>query len=491
MAGMRRAWLLLPVLVACASPEDEAAYRPLACGEAAAGEVTEVASFLGNARGLSMGECGHLSWTTPEGDVVRLEPGLEGPETLATAAAGATLSQAGDQLLLRDTEGGVTWRRLPDGEAHRVEASAQGFARLGDRELAWACGGGEIGVFDEEGFTPLVDDVATCAGLALAPGAPVLLYVGPEDLLRRVRLDTGASIGLPEVPFIAVRGDQLSLSRDGRLLVHRPVRASQHVGLFDLEADERFLGAIEVRSHQVLQAGDHTLAIYGTEGAYVVTPDGWVNLYEGGDVWALSEDGERALIYFEGTDAEDRRFEVATLDDFTSERLELPTHGVLGLAGRSEDGGAVVIQLRTADGDVRLFRGRWTDGALEELTPPGLNPRVYWVADDGATLVHVNDDAAALVDPSGEIAARFANVGTLSARATGRGALLQIRDRDFREQRLIAVRGDGTQRTLFSGESLQQVLLDRGGARVAFTTFGPDEADPTMFRTTVWAGAPH
>lgn len=491
---MRFLVLLSLTLVACADPDFAAPIAPLSCGErAAAGPVAELDSLATAGVSMTMGPCGDLTYVTPDGDVMRVGPALDAPVRVAEAGAGATFSTRGDQVMMRDTEGGVTWRRLPDGPEVRVEAGVQGFARSGDEEIAWVCGGGEIGTIDEDGYRRLVGDVATCAGAVVARAAPVLLYVAPEDLLRRVRLDTGDAVDLPEVPFIAVRGDQLTLSRDGRVLIHRPVRSSQHVGIFDLGAPEgeRFLAAPELRSHAVLEAerANHVFGVDAADGALVLTRERWLNFYEGAQLLALSPDGSRALLTSVSEDGLRRTYEVSDLDTLESEPLEAPVTGNLRLAGRSRDGDTLALSERNVVGVTTLYRFRWDAPGFEAVPAVGRNAQVYWVGGDGSLLVHANEEEAALLDPDGEERARWSNVGRVDAQSTARGLLMTIRSRDWATQRILAVRPDGTQEALYAGQSVQRLILDRDGERVAFSVFEQDVMDPSMFQTRIFAGA--
>ena len=80
-------------------------------------------------------------------------------------------------------------------------------------------------------------------------------------------------------------------------------------------------------------------------------------------------------------------------------------------------------------------------------------------------------------------------MGRVDAQSTARGLLMIIRSRDWATQRILAVRADGTQEALYAGQSVQRLILDRDGERVAFSVFEQDVMDPSMFQTRIFAGA--
>lgn len=474
----------------------------LACeeGRPSPGALAELATVGGYLSRVELAGCGQLTYVDQTGNAWLVGPGLATPERISDAATAVQLSRRGDQIWWRASDGTSTWRDLGTGDEVLVEASATGFVRDGDRERAFSCARPELSLIGADGVEVIARDVDTCAQIFTAPDAPLIAYVGPEGELRVLSVRTGAVLDLGEVPYAAVRSDQVRLSSDGRLLFHQAYVGSQRVGIFDLGAPEgeRFLAAPQLYGGlgSVLEArgSGHVTALRTTEGALVITEDLWVNEYGAGtSLIALEPSGRRAAIQYPlGPGTGGWPIQLADIDEGTlGDTVAVPTSAPSSTVA-SKSGAVVALVFRDDFGWPTAWRFRWAGTpALEVVPTMGSNTRVLFVGDDGRLLFGVNDADVILLGPDDAVLARWSGSYPSATYAVHDGAdtMVLLRSQDSTQQRLVVVDGEGVETMVLDDPNIQQLELDRDGERVVVVTTEPDPSDPSLVQSTLFAGA--
>lgn len=486
---------LFLLLGGCGTSTD--ATRDLSCGDVASPvrDVTEVASTLGSLRSVQLGRCGEITYLDPSGDLWRSGADLSDPTRMAEGVASFSPSWLGDQLLLIDLDGDTVWLDATDGRTASLSATARGFARLGDDEVAWACTDGQLGTVEPEGLSVLVDRVL-CDRVWGASQAPVLAFVGADDFqLHRLNLSDGDVLDLPDVPYVAAANDSVRLSRDGLVLYHQPTTSpTRRIAVFDLSRDEddRLLGAPEVSISlsgivEAPRAG-RVAALPASDGVAIVTADGYLNVYPGGMLVSLSADGSRALLQFAASEeGEPHTLEIADLTGTTIAPTGYET-GPVSAVMHAPDFNRAAFFVRTESAGREVYVFRWEDETLTRHADVEASYTAGILSNGGELLVV--DDGTVLFGADGAERMRWPDAwpyGLWSVRGGG-SLLVHTQSRLDGRSTLTSIDGD-TSRVLFEGPGLQSVGVDQAGERLAYVTVTPDETDPTQPRSRLFAGA--
>ncbi|HJL15203.1 MAG TPA: hypothetical protein RMH99_06080, partial [Sandaracinaceae bacterium LLY-WYZ-13_1] len=454
-------------LIGCA---DDGAPQTRRCGERLLPDPVAPVTAVAAAPSFALGPCGELAVAGREG--LRLAgPELASLEAVATDVTEVRMAPLGGQLWGRGRDR-MLWLDLETRRTTSVEqARATGFA--GD--VAWACRSDGLHAVDAEGTERRAEAVAGCERIWSAPRAPVVVYVTGEETLAWVDLEGGNGGTLEDVDYQTLRGDQLRLSPDGRVLQHRVRAGGSWLALFDLEAaaGERLLAAFESSGgpavHEAPGAG-HVLAVElaAEDATVILTEDLWLNRYEGARFHAFAPGGDRALLRFgRETGGAGWTFDVAHLD---GTRLE-PTGVEVGSGVsvvRSAEGGAAASRYLNAYHWQPLHVWRWSDGdhaiARDDVA------RIDWVSEEGVVLARLDDGPAVLIDAGGTELARWEAARSVTAwRVNGGDAtLVRVVPAMGAAHRLVRVGADGEARTIAEGTSIADVSVDGDGERVAF-----------------------
>ncbi|MFK7989066.1 MAG: hypothetical protein AB8I08_23815 [Sandaracinaceae bacterium] len=504
MKQKRRAWVVCWLAVSlwgCAEADRLATPVLSTCPPHADGVDPFERTFARNELDrMRLGPCGELTWRDGDGSHY-LGPDFASVRPLTEDARSLSVSEAGDQVLVERADGSVDWRSVHgEGPSVAFEAERYGFVRDEDTSVAWFCAQGSLGRVGPAGVEVLAEP-GTC-DVWSATAAPVLAYVDAEFTLAVLDLRDGGTTTLPDVPFVAVSNDEVRLSRDGRILFHQPRNTPvPRIGVFDVRRDEgrRLLGAPESRRglgslREAADAG-HTVAFQGGEHAYVVTPNGYLNVYPDMTLLSLSPDGTEAVLVTNVVPPEVTS-EVLVSDLDSARVSPLPSAAAFGAHAPPErvitswDGNAVVAEGRdpsfTVEGHRMSFR--WDTREFAQIGLVNRESQARWVS-----------ETAVVLSQEGSISAQLGRVGQAPLhRLTSYGVsvvnspmpgrvILRVRTAEGAERVVLASTESGESLELGTYEGLWAVMVDHAGARLVTLSDEPDPAMPARVLSRVVA----
>jgi hypothetical protein len=343
----------------------------------------------------------------------------------------------GEPVTLAEVAGAtVHWMRDPDAL---------------DRLLPLVCADGRVTLVDGGAERVLAEDAFSCE--AIARDAPVLVYRRESDgVLVRVDARASSIVELPGVDFAdetfvpeeVARDDRVTLSPDGRVLIHQRMWRRPFSGfvperwatLFDT-ADGDEIAPIQAPSDYqplvpvAMPGHGHTLVFPSDERLTVLTPSLDFVFFEG---WEVAPEPVRdRLLVREVTSGDVWLMDAATavlsgpVFEDTSSLSQV-------VASKSRE--LLVAQRRERVCDDGVCRNVdpvlvWRSGApAQEVTNANGIVQVRWVGDDGRLLLSgplFGDDGETVVsglhllDPNGEVVARWvdANEGSTARSVDG------------------------------------------------------------------------